>query len=146
MSNKNAIGYRPTWAEVNLNHLEHNFKEVKALLSEQTKVLVTVKADAYGHGLVAVAKRLISCGVDYLGVASIDEGIELRKAQIKTPILILGLILKKDIHPLFAYQLTPTVCDRAMAAAINGRAKVFKRNGQNRSFIHGGIGIGSAYS
>ena len=87
MPNKNAIGYRPTWAEVNLDHLEHNFKEVKSLLRPQTEVLVTVKADAYGHGLVAVAKRLVACGVDYLGVASIDEGIELRKAGIETPIL-----------------------------------------------------------
>ena len=127
MPNKNVIGYRPTWAEVNLDNLEHNFKEVKSLLQPQTEVLVTVKADAYGHGLVAVAKRLVACGVDYLGVASIDEGIELRKAQIKTPVLILGLMLKKDINPLFTYQLTPTVSDRAMAAALNARALVLKQ-------------------
>lgn len=122
MPNKNAIGYRPTWAEINLDYLEHNFKEVKSFLHSKTKVLVTVKADAYGHGLVAVAKRLVACGVDYLGVASIDEGIELRKARIKTPILLLGLILKKDIGPLFTYKLTPTVCDRQMAVALNARA------------------------
>ncbi len=127
MPNKNAIGYRPTWAEVNLDYLEHNFKAVKSLLHPQIEVLVTVKADAYGHGLVAVAKRLVVCGVDYLGVASIDEGIALRKAKIKTPILLLGLILKKDIEPLFTYQLTPTVCDRKMAAALNARAAVLKR-------------------
>ena len=127
MPNKNTIGYRPTWAEVNLNHLEHNFKEVKSLLRPQTEVLVTVKADAYGHGLVAVAKRLVTCEVDYLGVASIDEGIELRKAGIKTPILILGLILKKDIGPLFTYQLTPTVCDKTMAVALNARAALLKK-------------------
>ena len=127
MSNKNVIGYRPTWAEINLDNLEYNFKEVKSLLLPQIKVLVTVKADAYGHGLVAVAKRLVVCGVDYLGVASIDEGIELRKAKINTPILLLGLILKKDIGPLFTYQLTPTVCDRAMAVALNGRAAKLKQ-------------------
>ncbi|MHB8154460.1 MAG: alanine racemase, partial [Candidatus Omnitrophota bacterium] len=127
MPNKNAIGYRPTWAEINLDHLEHNFKEVKSFLSPQTEVLVTVKADAYGHGLVAVAKRLVVCGVDYLGVASIDEGIELRKAGIKTPILLLGLILKKDIGPFFTYQLIPTVCDKAMAVALNARAVLLKK-------------------
>ncbi|MFH1191130.1 MAG: alanine racemase [Candidatus Omnitrophota bacterium] len=127
MPNKNAIGYRPTWAEINLDYLEYNFKAVKSLLAPQTKILVTVKADAYGHGLVAVAKRLVACGVDYLGVASIDEGIELRKAKIKTPILLLGLILKKNIEPLFTYQLTPTVCDRAMAVAINVRAAALKQ-------------------
>ena len=122
MPNKNAISYRPTWAEVNLNHLEHNFKEVKSLLQPQTKILVTVKADAYGHGLIAVAKRLVACGVDYLGVASIDEGIKLRKAGIKTPILLLGLILKRDIGPLFTYRLIPTICDRQMAVALCAKA------------------------
>ena len=127
MSNKNAIGYRPTWALIDLDNLEYNFKKVKSLLSPQTKVLVTVKADAYGHGLVAVAKRLVFCGVDYLGVASIDEGIELRKAKIKTPILLLGLILKKDIPPIFAYQLTPTICDWEMAVALNARAAALKQ-------------------
>jgi alanine racemase len=127
MSNKNAIGYRPTWAQINLDNLEDNFKKVKSLLYAQTKVLVTVKADAYGHGLVAVAKRLAACGVDYLGVASIDEGIELRKSGIKVPILILGLILKKDIGPLFIYRLIPTVCDKEMAAALNARAAALKQ-------------------
>jgi len=122
MPDKNKIGYRPTWAEVNLNNLEHNFREVKSLLPAEVKVLVTVKADAYGHGLIAVSKRLSSCGVDYLGVASIDEGIKLRKAGVKTPILLLGLILKEHIQPLFSYQLTPTVCDFEFAFALNHKA------------------------
>jgi alanine racemase len=127
MSNKNAIGYRPTWAQVDLNNLEHNFKEIKSLLEAKTKVLVTVKADAYGHGLIAVARRLVTCGVDYLGVASIDEGIELRKAGIKTPVLILGLILQKDIAPLFTYGLIPSICDLKMAAALNAKARAMKQ-------------------
>ncbi|MDD5477618.1 MAG: alanine racemase [Candidatus Omnitrophica bacterium] len=127
MPDKDKIGYRPTWAEVNLNNLEHNFREVKSLLGSRTKILVTVKADAYGHGLIPVAKRLSACGVDYLGVASIDEGIKLRKAGVKTPILLLGLILKKDIRPLFTYCLTPTVCDKEMASAINAKAAKLKK-------------------
>ena len=122
MPNKNTIGYRPTWAEVNLGNLEHNFKEVKSLLDPSTKVLVTVKADAYGHGLIPVASRLVACGVDYLGVASIDEGIKLRKAGIKIPVLLLGLILKEDIPALFTYRLIPTICDRQMAVALNAKA------------------------
>ena len=147
MPNKNAIGYRPTWAEVNLDNLEHNFKEVKSFLQPSTEVLVTVKADAYGHGLVAVAKRLVTCGVDHLGVASIDEGIELRKAGIKIPILLLGLILKKDINPLFTYQLTPTVCDRAMAAALNTRAVALKQRIPVHIKVDTGMGrIGVLYA
>ncbi|HNW39114.1 MAG TPA: alanine racemase [Candidatus Omnitrophota bacterium] len=127
MPNQKEIGYRPTWAEVNLNNLEYNFKKVKSLLSPQTKVLVTVKADAYGHGLIPVASRLVASGLDYLGVASIDEGIKLRKAGISTPILILGVILKEAIRPLFTYRLTPTVCDYKMAFALNRFAAAFKQ-------------------
>ncbi len=122
MPDKNKIGYRPTWAEVNLKNLEHNFKTIKRRLRPETKILVTVKADAYGHGLIPVSKRLVANGVDFLGVASIDEGIKLRTAGIKTPILILGLILKKDILPLFTYNLIPTVCDFEFAFALNHKA------------------------
>ncbi|MCX5694117.1 MAG: alanine racemase [Candidatus Omnitrophica bacterium] len=127
MPNKNAIGYRPTWAEVNLNCLEHNFKEVKSLLRPEIKVLVTVKADAYGHGLIPVARKLVACGLGYLGVASIDEGIKLRRAGIKKPILLLGLVLKEDISPLFTYQLIPAVCDLQLACAISVKAQMLRQ-------------------
>ena len=127
MPDQDAIGYRPTWAEVNLKNLEYNFKEIKSRLRTEIKILVTVKADAYGHGLIAVSKRLVAHGVDFLGVASIDEGIKLRNAGIKSPILILGLILKKDILPLFNYNLTPTVCDVEMASALNHKAAALKK-------------------
>ncbi len=123
--NKNRyIGYRPTWAEVNLGNLAHNFNQIKKLLAPEVKIMVCVKADAYGHGLVPVSKKLVSCGVDYLGVASIDEGIKLREAGINVPILILGLILKKDILPVFKYRLTTTVCDEELASALNNKAKL----------------------
>lgn len=119
--------YRPTWAEVNLDNLAHNFRQIKKLIADKVKIMVCVKADAYGHGLIPVSKRLVSCGVDYLGVASIDEGIRLRQARINTPVLILGLILKKDIDPVFRYRLSATVCDEELASALNKRAKVLAR-------------------
>ncbi|MFA4889853.1 MAG: alanine racemase [Candidatus Omnitrophota bacterium] len=117
------IGYRPTWAEVNLANLVHNLNQVRSRLRPGVKVMVTVKADAYGHGLVPVSRQLISAGVEFLGVASIDEGIKLREARINAPVLILGLVLKKDIGPLFQYRLTPTVCDLELAVALNQKAK-----------------------
>jgi alanine racemase len=85
-------------------------------------MLVTVKADAYGHGLIPVSKKLVSCGVDYLGVASIDEGIALRDAGIRVPILVLGMILPRDVRPLLQYGLTPTVCTLELACALNRQA------------------------
>ncbi len=120
------IGYRPTWAEINLSNLNHNFNQLKRVLTPMTLVLVTVKADAYGHGLIPIAKKLEDAGVDFFGVASIDEGIKLRQAGINLPILILGLILKTDISPLFKYKLTPTICDEELGLALNKEAKTRK--------------------
>ncbi|MBM3246857.1 MAG: alanine racemase [Candidatus Omnitrophica bacterium] len=117
------IGYRPTWAEVNLDNLEHNFKQVKKIVEARTKIMVTVKADAYGHGLIPVAQRLNSCGVDYLGVASIDEGIKLREAGIKLPILILGIVMASHIEPLFRYDLAVNLCSAQLAEALNRKAR-----------------------
>ncbi|MFA5157251.1 MAG: alanine racemase [Candidatus Omnitrophota bacterium] len=121
------IGYRPTWAEVKLSNIDYNFAQVKKMVSSRVKVMVTVKADAYGHGLVPVAKRLCGCAADYLGVASIDEGIKLRNAGIRIPILVLGALLKNDIAPLFKYNLTATVCTQELAAAINRKAAVLHK-------------------
>lgn len=119
--------YRPTWAEVNLGNLKHNFEQIKKRLKPQTRIMTTVKADAYGHGLIPVSRKLVSCGVDFLGVASIDEGIKLREKGIGLPVLILGLILKKDIAPLFTYRLTPTVCDKDLSYALNKKARSLGR-------------------
>ncbi len=146
MPNKSKIGYRPTWAEVNLNNLEYNFRQVKSLLHPKTKVLVTVKADAYGHGLIPVSKRLAASGVDYLGVASIDEGVKLRKAHVKTPILVLGLILKQDIQSLFTFKLTPTICDYELAVALSKKAVLLNKPIRLHIKIDTGMGrIGVAH-
>jgi alanine racemase len=134
------IGYRPTWAEVNLNNLAHNFRQIKKMLSPETRIMVCVKADAYGHGLIPVSKKLVSCGVDYLGVASIDEGIKLREGGINLPILILGLILKKDIQPVFKYNLSVTVCDEDLARALNNKAKLLGRPASVHIKVDTGMG------
>jgi len=126
--NLKLIGYRPTWAEINLDHLAYNILQIKRKLPPKTKVMPCVKADAYGHGLVPVARKLVSCNVDYLSVASIDEAIQLRKANIDLPILVLGMILKKDIAPLFKYNITQTVCTEELAIALNNMAKAQRRN------------------
>ncbi len=123
----NEIGYRPTWAEVNLDNLGYNFNKIKKIATKGLKIMVVVKADAYGHGLVPIAKKLQECGADYLGVASIDEGIKLRQAGIRLPILILGLILKKDTGPLFKYNLAVTICNEEFARVLNKQACILRR-------------------
>jgi len=124
MSNlENKIGYRPTWAEVNLKSLAFNLNQVKKVLSAKTMILATIKADGYGHGLIPVARKLAASKVDYFGVASIDEGIKLRAAGIKIPVLILGLFFKDDIAPLFDYELTPTICSYDLALELDRRGQ-----------------------
>lgn len=81
---------RDAWVEINLDAIEKNIIELKSFIRKDAKILAVVKADAYGHGSSMIAPTLLASGVDYLGVASIDEGIELRNNKFKCPILVLG--------------------------------------------------------
>ena len=79
-----------TWAEVDLGAIEHNFKVLKKLLAPNVKALAVCKANAYGHGIIEIAKRLEQCGADMLAVARVSEGVEMRENNIKMPVLCLG--------------------------------------------------------
>ena len=136
----NKIGYRPTWAQIDLGNLCYNYRQIRRLLKPSTRMLVTVKADAYGHGLVPVSRKLVACGVEYLGVASIDEGVTLRNAGIRAPILVLGMILPRDVRPLFQYALTPTVCTLELASALNRHAARLKKRVKAHVKVDTGMG------
>ena len=92
---------RDAWVEINLGNLENNVLEIKKHLKQKGQtpdIFAVIKADGYGHGSLMCAPTLIACGVKYFGVASIDEGIELRENKIKEPILVLGA------SPLWAFE------------------------------------------
>ena len=84
--------HRDAWVEVNLDCIEHNILEFKKYLKKDAKLFAVVKADAYGHGAVMIAPVLLASGVDFLGVSSIDEGLQLRENDIEAPILVLGAV------------------------------------------------------
>ena len=84
--------HRDSWVEVNIEYLAHNAKEIRKNVPSDTKLLAVVKADAYGHGSVMLAPTLLASGFDMLGVASIDEGVDLRNAKISCDILVLGAV------------------------------------------------------
>lgn len=105
--NTESLVQRPTIAEINLDHLTHNFREIQRHVP--SKVMAIIKANAYGHGLVSVAKHFTKLGVDQLGVAFVEEGVALRKAGIKIPILILGGILEEQISHFLSFDLEITV-------------------------------------
>jgi len=84
--------HRDSWLEINLEYAAQNVKTIKRNLSKGMKLLAVVKADAYGHGSVMLAPTLLASGVDMLGVASIDEGVDLREAKINSEVLVLGAV------------------------------------------------------
>jgi alanine racemase len=136
---KNSF-YRQTWVEVDLRALESNYRLLKSKLPQGTKIMAAVKANAYGHGSIEVSKKLISCGVDYLGVACLDEALLLRKNKIKIPILVLGAFLKHDIGAVLEQRITVTVSDLAQAIALDRAAGRLKKKASVHVKIDTGMG------
>lgn len=114
---------RGTWAEINLNNIKHNFHALKNTLKADTKVCCVVKADAYGHGAVEVAKMLQQENADYFSVARFEEAIELRNNNIHTPILCMGYISQADIEEAIHRYIGITVYSYEMAKIINEKAE-----------------------
>lgn len=113
---------RRTWAEVNLDNLEHNYKKLKERIGEHVKFLGVVKADAYGHGAVQVASTLESLGADYLAVSSLDEARELRYSGISMPILLLGHTPADQVRHLIANNITQAVTCESKALEYEAEA------------------------
>ncbi len=140
----NADIIRPTHVEVNLSCLEHNLAAIRAHVGK-AKVMPILKANAYGHGLVEVAKLMVSLGADYLGAAFLEEGILLRRAGITAPILVLGSLAGEQIPLFIEHDLTLTassveklrLIDEA-AAALRTKAKVHLKidTGMERVGVH----------
>lgn len=132
---KRAVAY------INLNVLEENYYKIRQKLSPHVKLLCVVKADAYGHGAVDVSRRLESLGVTFLGVATIDEGIELRENKIKCPVLIMsGVMPWDDIETIVQFSLTPVVYNTDMLDMVCGAAKRFQRPVKMHLKIDTGMG------
>lgn len=113
-----------TWVEIDLDALDYNFNCVKKSLPDNVKVLAVVKANAYGHGAVKVAKFLEN-KADYLAVAATDEALEIRKNGVDSPILILGHIPYGDYDNVVKYGFTPTVSDLNEAMLLSQSAVKF---------------------
>ncbi len=121
---------RPTWAEISLPKVRRNFERVRRLAGSR-KVMAVVKADAYGHGAVAIARELAAAGADALGVATVEEAIELREADLEPPILLLGGLYMSDPADLIEHRLTPSV---SSTARLDTYAACARRYGQPIEF------------
>src|ERR1700741_512585 len=113
------LARRPTWAEVDLDNLAANFRNLKQRVTPAARVMAVLKANAYGHGAVECAQRLSREGADWFGVALPEEGIELRAAGIKEPLLCLAGYWPGQAAACIQYQLTPVVYRLEMIEALN---------------------------
>jgi alanine racemase len=123
--------YYRVCADINLNAVDSNIEEVKKALNPGTKLMIVLKADGYGHGAVPIAKTLNN-QADAFGVAIVEEGIELRKAGIKKPILILGYSAKELYDEIIEYDIIQTIFQYETAEALNEAAK----KAGKKAFIH----------
>jgi alanine racemase len=108
-----------TWAEINLDNLAHNIKEIRENIKPNVKIMAVVKADAYGHGAIEVSRTLLENGVDRLAVATVDEVIQLREAGIKVPIMVLGFTSSYNIMEIIEYNIIPAVIDLEFAKELS---------------------------
>lgn len=115
--NKNLIKNR-AWIEVDLNNIENNINEIRKVIHKNAKIMAVVKANAYGHGEVEVSKKLNEIGILDFAVATLDEGIILRKAGIKGSILILGYTDIQNIKIVQKYDLIQTIVDFEYAKEV----------------------------
>jgi alanine racemase len=110
------------WAEIDLNAIAHNIRELRRMTHPNAKLMGVVKANGYGHGAVQVAQCALQNGAELLGVARIEEGIQVRETGIEAPILIFGYTPPEMAPTLFASDLTPTVYTLAAAKALSEKA------------------------
>ncbi len=115
--------YRRTFAEINLDHVAHNFEVLKKAFSQTTFICPMVKANAYGHGDVAVARCLEKAGAKYLGVCLIEEGLLLRRGGLTTDILVFRGFDRVGAEQMLQHKLTPVVATWDQLEAIQSVAK-----------------------
>src|SRR3989338_2271289 len=127
---------RPCWAEISLSQLKENLAIIRRHIGPERKVLAVVKADAYGHGARPVSRALEEARVDALGVACVAEGIELRQAGIRAPIVVLTGFFPGEEKDLIAHDITPGITEVGQVERLE------KAAGGKRTRIHVKIDTG----
>ncbi len=111
-----------TWAEIHLDRLTHNFRVIRSTLTPGCRMMAVVKADAYGHGAAQAAKALQAAGADWFGVSNLEEAVQLRRAGIQAPILILSYTPPEEVPRLAEFAVTQAVLSLEHAQEISAAA------------------------
>lgn len=114
---------RPAWLEINLPNIAHNVRQIRSIMDSKTELLAVVKANGYGHGAERIAFTVLDSGADRLGVATLGEGVQLRKAGIMAPVMVLGYVATDQAHVAIKYNIGQTVYSFAAAQAISLKAQ-----------------------
>ncbi len=112
-----------TWAEISLDDLEHNYRAIRAHIPPTCKFLGVMKADAYGHGAVSVSGKLTELGCDYLAVSNLEEAVQLRRAGVRLPVLILGYTPPEYADTMVFMDLTQEIHALDYAEALEERLR-----------------------
>ncbi len=129
-----------SWVEVNLTNYRQNIEKLKKFIPKGTSILQIVKANAYGHGSVTIAKEALKVGASLFGVANCWEGVELRKGGIfDTPILVLSPCFDFEIPILKKFNLTPSVSTLEFAREFSGKVHINLETGMGRSGFDGSL-------
>jgi len=131
---------RPTFAEIDLSALQHNFKVIRSSIPRRSEILAVVKADAYGHGFMDISRELEHLGVNAFGVAFLAEGIQLRKSGIDKPILLLGGVYPGQERKCIGFNISTAIFSLEQAQALNQAAAKLFRKAQVHLKIDTGMG------
>jgi len=129
----------PRWIEIEATAMEHNLCAVKSLLQPPTRLLAVIKADAYGAGAVEAARIFTAAGADYLGVTTLAEGLELRRAGITAPILLMSPLLPEELPQALHNDLTLTISSRSGAEAAAAAAAAMGRQARVHLKVETGL-------
>jgi len=110
---------KPNWVEIDLDAIAYNCRQIKKWIGEKTELMAVVKGNAYGHGAVMVSKTALENGATRLAVARVDEGIQLRKAGVEAPILVLGYVPVDEMEEVVRWRITPPIIHWHTARAVS---------------------------
>ena len=129
-----------TYVAVDTAALQHNLRQVRALLKPETALLAVVKANGYGHGLVLAGRAFAKAGADWLGVSLLEEGIALREAGLTLPVLVLLPFAEDQAPALVEHNLTGTVVSERQLTALARAGDAAQREGHFEFFLDSGLG------
>ncbi|MBP7175038.1 MAG: alanine racemase [Thermoclostridium sp.] len=115
-------GLNRTWAEINLDHIGHNVREIAKRAGKMTEIMAVVKADAYGHGIFETVPTLLESGASRLAVSMLDEAIQLRDIGVRVPILVLSYTDPVRAEEIIEHNITQTVFSHDLAQALSRAA------------------------